>query len=195
MRLTLQQISKAFGPLKVLPDVNLSLNSGTIYCLMGASGSGKTTLLRILMGLEQADSGNIRWDGAGASRSPRIRSVFQEDRLCEDFTPIENVMMATGKSMTEAQVRTQLARLLPDESLTRAVSTLSGGMKRRTAICRALLAPSDVIFMDEPFTGLDEETKKAVISYIREMTAGKLVLISTHQEEDVELLGAALVTL
>ena len=73
--------------------------------------------------------------------------------------------------------------------------TLSGGMKRRTAICRALLADSEAVLMDEPFTGLDEQTKRHVIDYIREMSSGKLVLITTHQEEDVALLGGTRITL
>ena len=130
-----------------------------------------------------------------AGSLPRVSAVFQEDRLCEAFTPIENVMMVTGKLLSQAQVRSELARLLPEESLTRPVSTLSGGMKRRTAICRALLAPYDVLLMDEPFTGLDEDTRQTVISYILEKTAGRMVLISTHQEEDVALLGAELIRL
>ncbi|MEG0689565.1 MAG: ABC transporter ATP-binding protein, partial [Hungatella sp.] len=100
--------------------------------------------------------------------------------------------LVTDPSYTETMVRTELCRLLPEESITRPVSTLSGGMKRRTAICRALLAPSDIILMDEPFTGLDEQTKQQVMTYIQEKSAGKLLLISTHQEEDIALLGGIL---
>lgn len=193
MILKVRNLQKTFDTLKVLKQMDLTLESGTIYCLMGPSGSGKTTLLRILMKLERADGGSIAWEDKPHPGPVRLSAVFQEDRLCEDFTPLENVLMACDPSLSKAQVRSHLSHLLPEESLSRPVSTLSGGMKRRTAICRALLAPSDAILMDEPFTGLDENTKKAVISYIKEMTAGKLVLISTHQEEDVALLGARVV--
>ena len=205
MKLNIHNLCKSFGPLQVLNHVSFELESGQICCLMSPSGSGKTTLLRILMGLEHADSGQIFYDrttdsNAKSSHSHetkkvRISAVFQEDRLCELFTPVENVMMVTGKSMTADQVRKELSRLLPEESLSRPVSTLSGGMKRRTAICRALLADYDPLLMDEPFTGLDDETRGKVIAYILEKTSDKLVLLTTHQEQDISALGARLLKL
>lgn len=190
MNLQIHNLYKSYGPLKILNNINFSLSEGRTYCLMGTSGSGKTTLLRILLGLENADSGLI----TGISGA-RLAAVFQEDRLCEAFSPLENVMMAAEKKHSPDQIKTELCRLLPEESITRPVRTLSGGMKRRTAICRALLAPSDGIVMDEPFTGLDEQTKLSVINYILEKSNGKLLLIATHQEEDIALLDAALITL
>ena len=224
MKLTVRSLCKSFGDLQVLNGFDLEMESGRVYCLMGPSGSGKTTLLRVLMGLETADDGSVVWEdpnttgavktlqtpagnntqtqnaaaGTGRGRAgavPRFSAVFQEDRLCEAFTPVENVMMVTGRLLSQAQVRAELARLLPEESLSRPAATLSGGMKRRTAICRALLAPYDVLLMDEPFTGLDDDTRQTVISYILEKSAGRMVLISTHQEEDVTLLGAELIRL
>lgn len=187
MNIQLHNLSKAFDGLLVLKNLNMELHQGNTYCLMGASGSGKTTLLRILLGLEQPDSGSIQ----GLS-SLRLTAVFQENRLCSAFSPIENVMLATGKTLSAQQIEAELCRILPKESLTRPAVSLSGGMKRRTAICRALLAPSDGIIMDEPFTGLDEQTKQVVIGYILEKSAGKLLLVSTHQEEDIALLGGTL---
>lgn len=186
MELVISQLSKSFDGRFVLDDVNLHLVSGNIYCLMGPSGSGKTTLFHILLGLVYADSGEIN----GLDKE-RISAVFQENRLCEAFTPVDNVTMVMPKSLEnhKSKAREALRRLLPDESLDRPVSTLSGGMKRRVAIIRALLVPFDMVIMDEPFTGLDEETKQQTISYIKEQSEGKLVLISTHQEEDVQLLN------
>lgn len=196
MKLTLHNISKSFGDLTVLNNLSLALESGQIYCLMGPSGVGKTTLLRILMGLEKADSGQVLFETDDAKLEDiRISAVFQEDRLCESFTPVENVMMVTGKRLTQVQVRQELCRLLPEESLNRPASTLSGGMKRRTAICRALLAPFDILLMDEPFTGLDDETRQLVIHYVQEKSAGKLVLLTTHQVQDVDALQATLLQL
>lgn len=185
MKVILHNISKSFGSLKVLSDFSLVMESDRIYGLMSPSGAGKTTLLRLLMGLEALDDGSIEKPG-----HLRISTVFQEDRLCEAFTPVENVRMVTGKSLTEQQVRSELCRLLPEESLKRPVATLSGGMKRRTAICRAMLAPFDLLLMDEPFTGLDEDTKHTVILYIQEKCAGKITLLTTHQEQDLTALKA-----
>ena len=86
-----------------------------------------------------------------------------------------------------------MCRLLPEECLNRPVSTLSGGMKRRTAILRALLTKSDMLLLDEPFTGLDEETKIDVIRFLQEYRNNRFLLISTHQKEDVELLKGILI--
>lgn len=187
MSLEICNITKSFDGLKVLENVNLTFEEGRIFCIMGASGCGKTTLFRIILGLEQADSGLIK-----GVKGRRFSVVFQEDRLCEAYSPLQNVLMTAGHGITAAQAKSELCRLLPEEAVTRPVRTLSGGMKRRTAICRALLASYEILLMDEPFTGLDEDTRQEVITYIREKTVGKLVILSTHQEEDVELLGAVL---
>ncbi|MEG0368940.1 MAG: ATP-binding cassette domain-containing protein [Hungatella sp.] len=187
MSIHLHNLSKSYDQLSVFQDLTMEFEEPQIYCLMGASGSGKTTLFRILLGLEDADSGTI-----SGRNGRRMAAVFQENRLCETYSPLANVLLVTDPSYTETMVRAELCRLLPEESITRPVSTLSGGMKRRTAICRALLAPSDIILMDEPFTGLDEQTKQQVMTYIQEKSAGKLLLISTHQEEDIALLGGIL---
>ena len=185
MELIISKLSKSFHELPVLDDVSLHLVSGNIYCLMGPSGSGKTTLFRILLGLLDADSGEIN-----GLKKKRISAVFQENRLCEAFTPAENVTMVMPPSAGNHKKAVEaLGRLLPAESLNRPVSTLSGGMKRRVAIIRALSVPFDMVIMDEPFTGLDKDTKQLVISYIKEVCKNKLVLISTHQEEDVQLLN------
>lgn len=196
MTLELQHISKSYDGLPVLKNLNLSFQQGQCYCLMSPSGSGKTTLLRILMGLEQADYGLILADGTPQDMSSLPASaVFQEDRLCESFSPIENVAMCAGRSLKAPRIKWELARLLPEECLNRPVSTLSGGMKRRVAVARALLIPSHILLMDEPFTGMDDELKRNVISYIREKQDGRLLILSTHQEEDVELIGGELVRL
>ncbi len=184
MKLLVNDLSKHFGDLPVLNHLSLEMKSGSIYCLMAPSGKGKTTFFRILMGLESADSGQITGlDGI------RISAVFQEDRLCETFTPLDNVLLTADPALTRKQVTAELQTLLPLDTMTRPVYTLSGGQKRRTAICRALLAPFDLLILDEPFTGLDEETRMDVIQYLKRKCVGKLVLLSTHQETDVEALG------
>lgn len=190
MDIYLKDIVKDYNKKRVLNHISLTLETGKIYCLMGASGSGKTTLLRILLGLETPDEGTIT-----GRNNCRLTAVFQEDRLCETCTPIENVMMVTQKTVRRPAVVSELCKLLPEESITRRTSTLSGGMKRRVSVCRAMLAPSNGIVMDEPFTGMDEGTKKQVITYIREKSAGRLILISTHQKEDIALLNGSLITL
>lgn len=187
--LTIRNLSKSYGNLTVWSGLNLTFHSDTVYCLMSPSGSGKTTLFRILLGLEQPDEGDITMT---PKQKLRLTAVFQEDRLCEAFSPIDNILLTAGRFLSRSQAAQELCRLLPEESITRPVSTLSGGMKRRTAIIRAMLTPSCGILMDEPFTGLDDATKDHVIRYIREKTNGRLLIVATHQQEDAEALGGVL---
>ena len=157
--IVIRNLCKSFAGKPVLRDFSAVLPVGQVTGLMAPSGAGKTTLLRILMGLERPDGGTI--DGLAGLR---LSAVFQEDRLCESFSPIENVAMCAGRSLKAPRIKWELARLLPEECLKRPVSTLSGGMKRRVAVARALLIPSHILLMDEPFTGMDDELKCNVIS-------------------------------
>ena len=185
-----ERISKSFGTEVVLSQISFSLADGAAYCLMGPSGAGKTPLLRILLGLETADEGRI----LGASKM-RTAAVFQEDRLLEGFTVIENIRFVTGNRFSAPELSSVIKRLLPEHSLQKPVHEFSGGMRRRAAILRAILAPSDFVVMDEPFTGLDRDTKLSAIALIREYCAGKLLLISTHAAEDAKLLDAKILRL
>ena len=193
MELLIHDISKAYDGRPVLKHLSLRLEQAPCYCLMSPSGSGKTTLLRILMGLEKPDCGTVCLSDAGSCRAPRICAVFQEDRLCQSFSPLENVKMAMKTPMKQEMLLKEMAKLLPQECLLRPVSTLSGGMKRRVAILRAMLAEGEVLLMDEPFTGLDEGTKQDVIQYILENRRGRFLLITTHLEEDAAFLGGQII--
>lgn len=192
--IVIRNLTKSFNGLLVLNGLNLELISGNTYCLMGASGTGKTTFLRILLGLEQPDGGTVTAEGCPDAEHC-MAAVFQEDRLCESFSALDNVLLTAGRNLKRETAYRELCRLLPEESVTRPVSTLSGGMKRRVAILRALLSPSRAVLMDEPFTGLDEDTKQIVIDYIKEKTKDKLLVVVTHQEDDVAALGGCLITL
>ncbi|MCM1387378.1 MAG: ATP-binding cassette domain-containing protein [Bacillus sp. (in: Bacteria)] len=181
----IRNIRKFYDGKRVLDNFSLTLKKSGHYCLMAPSGGGKTTLLRLLCGMEKADDGVI--EGVPA----RVGMVFQEDRLCESYDVITNLRMAVKReSVTE-----EALKLLPKDCLTQPVSELSGGMRRRCAILRAMLSDSDIIVMDEPFTGLDEENRQRAADYILEQLKGRTLLVTTHRKEDVELLGAKLVEL
>lgn len=190
MDILIEHLSKSYGEQKVLSDLNLTFPEGTISCLTAPSGAGKTTLFRILMGLEKADSGRVL-----GLENQRIGAVFQEDRLLEAYSAIQNLRFVTGSRYKNEELMHTAERLLPAGSLQKPVRTFSGGMKRRAAILRALLAPSDVILMDEPFTGLDEGTKGRAIEIIKEFSGDKILIIVTHGPEDAGLLGARIVRL
>ena len=183
-----KNLCKAYGDLPVLENVSFTAGVG-VTALWGPSGVGKTTLLRILLGLEKPDSGELM------GTAVRWSAVFQEDRLCETFSAVDNVLMTSPSSMSRAEVRRELMELLPEEVLDRPAATLSGGQKRRVAICRALCALSELLILDEPFTGLDAGTKADVIRYLQKKSAGKLTLLSTHQEEDILALDGIQITI
>ena len=190
MTIQIKNVCKSFNDQLVLNNINLELANNHIYCLMGPSGMGKTTLLRIILGLETKDSGAIK----GIKRG-EIATMFQENRLCEELTPIDNVMLVIPGKASRAAIRNNLAQILPADCLNQPVSELSGGMKRRVALARTMNYPSKMIIMDEPFTGLDVNTKKNVIHYLRSMRNGRITLITTHSEEDVSLLDAHKISL
>lgn len=192
LSLEIQSLCKSFDGQTVLSDFSLELSAGRIFCLMAPSGSGKTTLFRILLGLDSADSGNIRL----SNQMPvRFSAVFQEDRLCDEFCALDNVMLVSHHTFSRQDAYQALCALLPSEAILRPISTLSGGQKRRVALCRALLAPSSVLLMDEPFTGLDETTRMEVIHFLKPLVTKKVLLISTHQAEDAKALGASVIHL
>lgn len=171
-------ICKAYGEKQVLQNVDLALPEGEVTALMGASGRGKTTLLRIVMGLERADSGDVP-----EMKTVRISAVFQEDRLLERLTAEGNLCFVA----THAEQIEEIPQLLRELGLgdeTGAAATFSGGMKRRLAIARALLADYDLLVLDEPFRGLDETTKRQTMEAVRRRSAGKTVLLVTHDEDE-----------
>ena len=176
-------LSKSFGEKQVLSHLSLTFEKGKISCLMGASGSGKTTLLRILLGLETADGGTLE----GIEKP--IVCLFQEDRLFEDFSVLTNIRAAAPQDPPET-ILLHLAELGLGEELKRPVRKLSGGMKRRVALIRAVLAPSETLLLDEPFKGLDEEMAKKAAEYLLRHQNGRTVLLVTHEKEDAERLGA-----
>ena len=184
----LSHISKRFDDKIVLQDVSLALQKG-ITCLMGASGAGKTTLLRILTGLEMPDAGAVE----GLPR--RIAMVFQEDRLTESLTVRGNLKLALGKRWDEEKARQLLDALQLPGALSQNVSALSGGMKRRVALCRALLFDAELLVLDEPFTGLDGESREKCLAAIRQRMGDRPVLLVTHDEGDAHGLDARIIRL
>lgn len=190
MDICINNISKSFGDKVVIRNFSTTLYEHQYNCIMGPSGCGKTTLLNILMGLLKPDSGTVT--GVPNKKS----AVFQEDRLCESFNAISNIRMVCPKKPDTATIREHLASIgLKEDSIYQPVSKLSGGMRRRVAIVRAMLAESGIIFLDEPFKGLDSETKKTVMQYVKDNSRGRTVIMVTHDEAEVAELNGNLITM
>ena len=182
MNLVLEHISKAYGEKTVLKDFSHTFPVGKRTCIMGPSGCGKTTLLRIILGLETPDGGTM------SGRPERVSAVFQENRLFEDFSALSNLAAVChhGDKQVMADHLTELGL---GDSLHKPVRTLSGGMKRRVAIARAVLAPGDLVVLDEPFTGLDKDTKEEVLTYLKHHTQGRTLIIVTHDPAERDALA------
>jgi ABC-type nitrate/sulfonate/bicarbonate transport system ATPase subunit len=182
----IERLTKRFGGQTLFE--NLSLSFGGPLVLRAPSGWGKTTLLRILMGLETPDAGRVT--GVG-----RVAAVFQEDRLCPQLNAVQNVELVlqgaqTHGAQTREAIRRDFAALGMDgEALTTPAARLSGGQKRRVALLRALWAEADTLLLDEPFTGLDPETRAKAVELLRLRAGGRPVLLACHDAAAIEQLG------
>lgn len=195
--LTLKNISKSFGTLKVLEDISLTVNNREIVAIVGPSGAGKTTLLQIAGTLERPDDGTVEFDGQEVSRmkdrklsdfrNSHIGFVFQFHQLLPELTAQENVAlpaMIGGEAKSKAMQRasTLLDRFGLSERLRHKPAALSGGEKQRVAIARAMINNPGIIFADEPTGSLDtanrDEIQRVLVS-LRDLY-GQSVVMVTH---------------
>ena len=172
-----REIYKSYGEKEVLRGFSHTFAAGSVTAVVGPSGCGKTTLVSIIAGLVKPDSGAVE------NVPGSISAVFQEDRLIEGHDVRANIRYACGNIENERVMRALGALELEKEYRTD-VSSLSGGMRRRVAIARALLAPYDLLILDEPFKGLDESLKAKTASYVAACSAGKTVIMITHDKSD-----------
>ena len=181
--LTIEHLTKQFGEKTLFRDLCLTVEGPAV--LWAPSGWGKTTLLRILMGLDTPTAGRVR--GVG-----RAAAVFQEDRLCPQLTALQNVTLVLpgSEKQYKGQIEAEFQQLGMDTAaLALPAARLSGGQKRRTALLRALWAPSDTLLLDEPFTGMDPDTLAAAAALLRTRCGTEPVLLATHDREAIRLLG------
>lgn len=186
MAIEIRGLSKAFDGKPVLRDFSCTVEEGAVTCIMGPSGVGKTTLLNILLGLLPPDAGDC-----GTLPGLRCSAVFQEDRLCENLSAVDNVRVVTGNAVSRAQITQALDAIGLEGSGRQPVRELSGGMRRRVAIVRALLAAYDVLILDEPFKGLDAKTKARTIAYLKAQAQGRTVIMITHDAQEAALMCGA----
>lgn len=174
----LRNLSLSFGEKQIFRDFSAQLPNEGVVLLSGESGIGKTTLLRILCGLQKPDLGAVvglenRW----------VSVVFQEPRLLDRLSAFENVSIVSDGETAK--------RLLSDLNMTGEMHlcarSLSGGQKQRVSLARAFAFSSDIVLLDEPFTGLDEQNKLRAVDLIR---TARLAVVVTHDPDDAALLHA-----
>lgn len=168
--LSLSEVSKSYGEKQLFDCFSAAYERGQIYYFKTPSGSGKTTLFRMIAGLEAPDHGRI-------AVNEKIAAAFQEDRLCESYSALKNLELVCGSGEAAYQY---LEPLLAEEDMNKPCCRLSGGMKRRVAVARAFAAQREIILLDEPFAGLDEENRRKMQEYILVHGKNKAVLIATH---------------
>lgn len=184
----IRNLVKRYGEKTVLSVRELDLPQGEFTVLMGPSGSGKTTLAHICLGILEPDEGTVR-----GLEGKTLAAVFQEDRLCEQLSAVSNIRLVLDPQVERVEILRQLARVgLGKEEASRPVSRLSGGQKRRVALVRAAMARRDFTCLDEPFKGLDEETRAQAIRYVLEAFQGRTVLLITHDKEEAEAVDGRL---
>lgn len=181
--IVLSGICKSFGEKLVLNNVSAVFPAGRTSCMSAASGVGKTTLLRLMMGLDKPDRGSV-----SGMEHAKISVVFQEDRLCEEMTVSENVRLV-APAISNKEIAAAMEKIGLTDCDAQPVCELSGGMRRRAAVLRAVLYGGDILLLDEPFKGLDDETKQSVIAFIRAHFYGKTVILITHDENEAKALG------
>ena len=168
----------------VIEHLDLVIPDAGRIALSGPSGTGKTTVLRLLCGLEHPRRGEVSGtDGLG------ISAVFQEDRLLPWLTALENVTLFAERE----ESRRILDALGLGEAENAYPSELSGGMKRRCALARALAHPFDLLVLDEAFTGLDAAAKETAFAEIRKRLDGKMLVMTAHDLSEAEALGASVI--
>ncbi|MCL4799886.1 MAG: ATP-binding cassette domain-containing protein [Burkholderiales bacterium] len=202
--LAVSDLRKAYGAHRAVDGVSFAIRPGECFGLLGPNGAGKTTTLKLCLGLTDPDGGEIRLGGhpvPGEAREARVRVgvVPQLDNLDPDFTVTENLLVY-GRyfGLSKRAIAARIPELLAFAGLAgRAdarIQTLSGGMKRRLTLARALVNDPQILFMDEPTTGLDPQARHLIWERLRKLTAqGKTILLTTHFMEEAERLCGRLV--
>lgn len=190
LSLQFKNVYKRFGDRIVMEDFSCVFKAHEITCITGKSGCGKTTLMRMILGFEFPDAGSIL-----GLEGIKPSVVFQEDRLCKNLSAAANVRLVMPRGASEDEIKRIFEALGLSDALYQPVRTLSGGMRRRVALARALMADYNLLLLDEPFNGLDVSTRARAINCLRSRLAGRTAIVITHDPIEADLLEGSILTL
>ena len=189
MSLVISNLKKAFGSKTIFDNFSYTFKDTGIYALTGESGVGKTTLLRLIAGLDTTYSGEILGGGIG-----NVSFAFQEHRLFPNLSALDNVILANHDKPTDevmAEAKNMLLSLgIAEKDIHLTPSELSGGMRARVSLARAFLKKSPMLLLDEPTSELDAENAELVRKVIKKQSESQLVIMVTHNIEDISNLSA-----
>ncbi len=204
--LDVRDLRKTYGDQTVVDGLSFAVEPGTCFGLLGPNGAGKTTTLRLCLGLTGPDSGSIELNGCaipadGQQARARVGVVPQFDNLDPDFTCAENLLVF-GRyfGLKDADIKGRIPQLLDFAGLASKadarIATLSGGMKRRLTLARALVNDPDIVFLDEPTTGLDPQARHLIWDRLKQLkAAGKTLILTTHFMDEAERLCDTLIVI
>lgn len=185
MKIQLNNLCKAYGDKVIFENYTRTLDFDGILVIQGKSGLGKTTLMRMIAGLEKADKGEF------IKSAEKVSFMFQEDRLIPFVTVLKNLTAVCD----EEKALKYLSLMGLEGEKDNSPLSLSGGMRRRVALARALCFESDLVILDEPFKGLDETLKTEICEIIKEESKSRAFIIVSHDSEDAKILNAEIIEL
>ena len=184
-------LTKKFGKKTLFENLSLTLPEKGIIAICGESGKGKTTLFRIIAGLDKKYSGSIDFGNV-----KKIAYVFQEPRLLPTSTALENVALPLGNTPEAKEKATEiLTRVGLENDIHTYPDELSGGMKMRVAIARAIAYDGDLLLLDEAFNGIDSDTAEGIMDIIKDYASKRPVLVITHIKDHLDYLNAQCIEL
>lgn len=184
-------LTKRFGKKLLFENLSFTVPENGIIAINGESGKGKTTLFRIIAGLDKKYSGNIDYGNI-----KKISYVFQEPRLLPASTTLENVALPLGNTPeAKEKAKEYLTKVGLENDLNTYPDELSGGMKMRAAIARALAYDGDILLLDEAFNGIDKDMATVIMDLIKDYAETRPVLVITHIREHLDYLGCKTIEL
>jgi ABC-2 type transport system ATP-binding protein len=194
--LEVENLKKYYGDVKAVDEISFKVLKGEVFTLLGPNGAGKTTTLEILEGLKDYDDGKITLFGEKVQKKvsrhlrERIGVVLQENNFIDHLTTYETLKMFRSLYSKGLDVRGVLKEVSLEDKMNGKVEKLSGGQRQRLAIGTALIGDPEMIFMDEPTTGLDPQARRNVWEMVEQLrNKGKTIFLTTHYMEEAEFLS------
>lgn len=195
MKIEIKNVSKKFKEIEALKNVSMTLESGHIYGFIGHNGSGKTVLLKLICAFLEPSTGEILFNGENIIKNnkfpPSTRALIERANFISELSGLENLesLAKIQNKIGKEEIEDTLKKVGLEENKDKLYYKYSLGMKQKLGIAQVLMENPEVLILDEPFNGLDEESAKKIRKILlQEKEKGKLIIIATHIKEDMELL-------